>query len=189
MATGFAQPVEEDLIAAARQGRRSALEILFRRFERSVFTLALRVSGSDAEAQDVLQDTFIDAFTRLVQLRRDAAFGPWLRRITLNHALGRLRQARRFSDEDPADFQGADGEAMRTQQRLDLNGALARLSPLSRTVLWLHDVEGMTHSEIASTLEQSESFSKSRLSRAHARLRELLTCENPKQITPIQQSC
>jgi RNA polymerase sigma-70 factor (ECF subfamily) len=60
---------------------------------------------------------------------------------------------------------------------LDIEKALAELSPLSRAVLWLHDVEGYTHEEIASLLNRSVSFSKSQLSRGHARLRALLADE------------
>jgi RNA polymerase sigma-70 factor (ECF subfamily) len=114
--------------------------------------------------------------------RGDGAFGAWLRRIAVSKALTAIRSKKRRPDIDGEAFsdlhlKGAvpvpidEGGGWR---RVDLERALAMLPDDARAVVWLFDVEGLTHREIAELFGRTTSFSKSRLSRAHARLRELL---------------
>ncbi len=164
---------DEALSRRVRAGDLSALETLYRTYEAAIFSLARRLCGSDAEADDVLQDTFVEVGRSLNRYRGEGPLLAWLKRICVSKALMRMRGSERFLEE----AQASERQAEPFRGRRDLESALARISPTTRAVLWLHDVEGYTHEEIATLLKKSVSFSKSQLSRGHARLRELLSKE------------
>lgn len=116
--------------------------------------------------------------------RGDAPLGAWIRRVAVSKALMFLRSAwvqrgQSLDGEWEASVTGAcgGGNPLRHEQAIDLDAALDALPALGRTVVWLHDVEGFTHKEIAGLLGKTESFSKSQLSRAYQKLRPLLDAE------------
>lgn len=171
--SAFDLPVTEQELAAARRGERAAQAVLYRRFERPAYTLARRMLDDPDTAADVLQDAFLTAFRSLHQYRGEAPFGHWLRRVVATQALMQLRARRRWQEVFVP--MGEDADAVfgaEDLQDIDLEALLGRLPPLPRAVLWLYHVEGYTHVEIAALCQRSVSFSKSQLSRAHARLRE-----------------
>nr|WP_240901851.1 RNA polymerase sigma factor [Wenzhouxiangella sp. XN24] len=160
-----------------------AHEVLYRGYARPVFTLASRILDDPAQAEEVLQDTCIEIIRNVAGFREDAAFGGWVKRIATNKALAHLRSAwhrkgRRFADdeaEDPAMAGSTQGDvAVGVADQEGLARALAMLTPAARAVVWLYDVEGFSHEEIAALMGKSISFSKSRLARAHRQLRALL---------------
>lgn len=166
----------DGLVARACAGEAAAFEQIYRSFERPVYTLALRMLGEPERARDVLHDAMFKVFQRIGQYRNDAPFWAWLRQIALNEALMRLRRDRHF-DERIDDAIGIADEAAPPWVRADsaaLERALAKLSELTRSVLWLYHVEGYAHHEIAAQLGKSLSFSKSQVARGTQRLRELL---------------
>jgi RNA polymerase sigma factor (sigma-70 family) len=168
--------IDASVIAAARAGDSRAHAELYERFAPLVYTLARRMLVSQALAEDVLQETFVEVLTKLDSFRGDAGFGYWVRKIAVNKCLMHLRSswvARRSGEEPPEQAVSDDGAA-RLESRAVLESALAELSPVARAVVWLHDVEGYTHREIAETMGKTTSFSKSQLARAHERLRVLL---------------
>jgi RNA polymerase sigma factor (sigma-70 family) len=165
---------EAGSLAAARRGEPAALSQLYRRHAATAYSLALRITGHPDRAEDVVQDAFLRAFEGLGGFRGDAPFGAWLRRVVVNMAIDRLRAERRLlSDPDRIDALTADSVGF--DRPLDTLGLLARLAPAARTVLVLHDLEGYSHAEIAHACGHSESWSKSVLSRARARLQSWLT--------------
>lgn len=164
---------DEALLRRVHSGDISALEALYRLYEGAIFNLARRLCASEADADDVLQDTFVEVGKSLDRYRGQGPLVSWMKRICVSKALMRLRRSARFPEEPLDERNGAEP----FRGRLDIEKALSELSPLSRAVLWLHDVEGYTHEEIASLLNRSVSFSKSQLSRGHARLRALLADE------------
>jgi RNA polymerase sigma-70 factor (ECF subfamily) len=181
--TGFFAVVDEIQLAKAKQGDLEALEGLYRVYADPVSNLARRICRSAHEAEEVVQETFLEMIRSVRSYRGDGAFGAWLRRIAVSKALTALRSSTRRAEtrsrpaadvngpnEFPSAVDGTDG-----WHRFDLEKALAVLPDEARVVVWLFDVEGMTHREIAALFGRSSSFSKSRLSRAHARLRELLS--------------
>ncbi|MBT5220304.1 MAG: RNA polymerase sigma factor, partial [Woeseia sp.] len=119
------------------------------------------------------------------QFRAEAPLGIWVRRIAISKALMFLRSAwhkrGQSLDDDWEEMtfesRGAPLNSNRQDQAMDLDAALANLPEVSRTVVWLHDVEGFTHKEIAELMGKTESFSKSQLSRAYQRLRPMLESE------------
>lgn len=172
----FRQTVEPALIRRLQRGDVAAFEAIYRRFERAAWTLALRLTGRNDVAQEVMQDAMLKAFQRARQFRGDAPFAAWLRKLVVNEALMQLRHDRlhvielfdeaHADDRAPAPWTHADSAT--------LDRALNRLPDAARAVLWLYHVEGYTHVEIAEQFGRSVSFSKSQLARATKRLRELL---------------
>jgi RNA polymerase sigma-70 factor (ECF subfamily) len=182
--SSFAIEVPDALLARARGGERAAFEQLYRRFERPVFTLALRICGEREAAADVLQETMLKVFARIGDFRgRGSPFWGWLRQIAVNEALMHLRRGRRQAGELPVDgHEPADDQALPPPAAADallLQRALAQLPANTRGVLWLYHAEGHTHEEIAALMQRTPSFSKSQLARGTRRLRALLQIEEP----------
>ena len=189
MNESFAQlEVPASLIERARGGDLAAFEQIYRRFERPVYTLALRMLADAEAARDVLHDAMLKVFQRIDQYRNDAPFWAWLRQIAMNEALMRLRREHR-TDVDSDSEQIVDGAAppwVRADS-LALERALGKLPALTRSVLWMYHVEGYSHPEIAELVGKTISFSKSQVARGTARLRDLLAPlaeTEPCRITP-----
>lgn len=176
--------VGPDLISRAKAGEEKAQEGLYRAFSGPVYTLACRMTGQPTSAEEVLQDTFVAVLDRLGEYRGEAPLGAWIRKIAVNQCLMQLRSPwhrRGRSMEGMAevvdlvvhnreDWTAADTAAA----GMDLEQALGQLDPVSRAVVWLYDVEGYTHPEIAEMMGKTVSFSKSQLARSHRRLQALL---------------
>jgi len=167
-------PIAEakSLVTRARAGDYSALEQVFRAYERPVYTLARRLSKSPDDAEDVLQETFLEVCRSLKQWRGEGSLWGWIRTIAASKALMRYRREKLRAWEPLGDDVAHRAEDVPLQ--MDLEAALARLPERSRAVVWLHDVEGYTHEEIAELMGMTTSFSKSQLARAHERLRRWL---------------
>lgn len=184
--SSFAIDVPEALLARARAGEPAAFEQVYRRFERPVFTLALRICGEREAAADVLQDTMLKVLARIGDFRGrgGSPFWGWLRQVAVNEALMYLRRGRRQAGELPDDgHEPADEQALPPPAAADaalLQRALARLPDTTRGVLWLYHAEGYTHEEIAALMQRTPSFSKSQLARGTRRLRALLQIEEPE---------
>jgi RNA polymerase sigma-70 factor (ECF subfamily) len=182
--SGFFAEVDEMTLARARAGDTAAMETLYRIFETPVYTLARRITGSNDEAGEILQETFLEVIRSLRRLRSDSAAGAWVRRIAMSKTLMRLRatSGRRRRELRESDDPSGSGIAIedrdqpphRPEDRIDLERALSELPATSRAVVWLHDVEGLTHAEIGELMGRSTSFSKSQLARAHSKLRDRL---------------
>jgi RNA polymerase sigma-70 factor (ECF subfamily) len=182
---------EEALVEAVRRNAPGSREAVYHRFKRRVFALATRIAGA-AEAEEVAQEAFIRIFRGLPRFRAEAALGTWIYRLTVNVALS--HRSRRPPPTEPLDAvaherlgdaatigggagQGgglADGDAV---LRARLERGLARLPVGYRTVVVLHDIEGLEHEEIAAVLGCHVGTSKSQLHKARARLRAILAEE------------
>ena len=174
--------LDPGIIKRAAKGDVRAHEILYRSFATPVYSLCLRFTRTPAHAEDLVQETFIEVMRSIPRFRGDASIGTWIRRIAVSKALMFLRSAwtsrAQALGEDWEEINlghAADANtAYQPDVALDLDAALGSLPDVSRTVVWLHDVEGFTHKEIAELMGKTESFSKSQLSRAYQRLRPLL---------------
>jgi len=171
----FSHNLDDLSLAALKRDCRTTQERVYRTFAPAAWTLAVRLSGCEAQAWDAVQAGFVKAFEKAGQLRQPERFGPWLRRIIVNQVmdLNRHRYETLAETHDQADPQASHHAA-----RLDLERALNLLDVVDRTVLWLHDAEGMTHGEIADLAGQTVSWSKSRLSRARSKIRPWLDTES-----------
>jgi RNA polymerase sigma factor (sigma-70 family) len=175
--------VPAEVIDAARAGDTRAHEGIFRACQRPVYTLIRRLISRPSVAEDLFQDTFVEILRSIRTYSGEGSFGGWVRSIAVNKCLMYLRSPWHRSllwlDDDAQRtaelIEPSGGPEQGADSRADLVQALAALPALTRTVVWLHDVEGYTHSEIARLLGRTPSFSKSQLSRAHARLRVILS--------------
>jgi RNA polymerase sigma-70 factor (ECF subfamily) len=168
--------VPDILVARAKAGDLEALEALYRAFETPVYNLARRMCRTPEDAEDVLQETFLEVVRSIKAYRGEGHLWGWVRRIAASKALMRLRHEKLRATDEFND-EAAGGPPASVGARVDLERAFAQISETSRAVVWLHDVEGFTHEEIAERMGKTVSFSKSQLARAHARLRRLLVVE------------
>jgi RNA polymerase sigma factor (sigma-70 family) len=170
--------VPADELAAARAGDVHARGALFTRVAPATLAIIRRLVRHGALADDLLQDTLIAMFEHLGDFRGEAPFGVWVRSIAVSRCLMSFRspwhRARVALESWTEDTRAAAESDGRTSDLIDLDRALAKLSPVTRAVVWLYDVEGWSHEEIARAFERTVSFSKSQLARGHARLRNEL---------------
>jgi RNA polymerase sigma-70 factor (ECF subfamily) len=164
----------ESVVARARRGDEAALEALYRAFEAPVYNLARRICRTTEDAEDVLQETFFEVCPSIGRYREEGSLWGWIRTIAASKALMRLRRNKYRDTDELNDELVMSQRKEETHLRMDLEAALERLPETSRAVVWLHDVEGYTHDEIAGMMGKTASFSKSQLARAHARLRRWL---------------
>ena len=181
--------IDPGIIKRAARGDVRAHEIIYRAFSTPVYSICLRFTKVPANAEDLVQETFIEIMRSIARFRGEAALGSWIRRIAVTKSLMFLRSAwtkrgRSLADgwdDMTAGAPVSHGISSHPDDAMDLDAALANLPDVSRTVVWLHDVEGFTHKEIAGLMGKSESFSKSQLSRAYQRLRPMLSVETDTQ--------
>jgi RNA polymerase sigma-70 factor (ECF subfamily) len=177
--------IDPGIVKRAARGDAKAHEIIYRAYSSPVYSVCLRFTRVPAQAEDLLQETFIEVIRSIAKFRGEAPLGIWIRRVAISKALMFLRSAwhkrGQSLDDDWEEMmtgsQLGHGSPTQPEQAIDLDAALGNLSAVARTVVWLHDVEGYTHKEIAALLGKSESFSKSQLSRAYQKLRPMLNAE------------
>ena len=171
----FEIELDEMTLARARRGDMGACEQIYRKFQQPAYSVAYRICQCRELSRDVTQEAFITAFRKLRQFRGDAPFWGWLRRVVVNHTISALRKLPKADVVELQEFHShTDGDQERIGLSLDLESALSTLDREDRAVVWLHDVEGYNHREIAGLFGKTESFSKTRLSRARSKLRVVL---------------
>jgi RNA polymerase sigma-70 factor (ECF subfamily) len=167
--------IDPATLELAKSGDAGAHAALYTAFAPFVYTLARRMLASTVSAEDVLQETFVDVIRKIGTFRGEAEVGFWVRRIAVNHCLMHLRSAWSARRVDTEHFDAEPGPVVtNADERIELERALEMLSETARAVVWLHDVEGLTHLEIGRLMGRTASFSKSQLARAHERLKGLL---------------
>lgn len=174
--------IDPGIVKRAARGDARAHEIIYRAFSSPVYSIGLRFTRVPSHAEDLLQETFIEVMRSIGSFRGEAPLGSWIRRIAVSKSLMFLRSAwhsrGQSLDEDWDEVTpgraDSHGLSSHPDEAMDLDAALANLPSVGRAVVWLHDVEGFTHKEIAGLMGKSESFSKSQLSRAYQRLRPML---------------
>jgi len=202
--------VSPEVIRAAAGGDAAAHEAIYRACGRPVYTLIRRLIPQAAAADDLLQEVFVEILRSTGSYSGAGSFAGWVRSIAVSKCLMHLRSPWNRSllwldaqdEESPAVvlIDTTPHPDIQATARVDLERALTTLPPLTRSVVWLHDVEGYTHQEIAHLLGRTASFSKSQLARAHTRLRELLDprlSDSPGPVshgeslpcTPVSASC
>jgi RNA polymerase sigma-70 factor (ECF subfamily) len=179
VAAGPADDREEtrSLVALAVNGDLAAARTLYDRHAGRVHRLAYRMCGDRDLASDLTQDVFVRVFRQLGQFRGESAFTTWLHRVAVTTCLNTLRKVKRFRsrevDLEHASDRGTEQPSDPALQRA-LGDAIDALPEGLRIALVMHAIEGYTHVEIAAALGIAEGTSKSRVSEARARLRDLL---------------
>lgn len=185
---------DDALLRRIRAGDRDAFSDLMRRFNRRLYRVARSVLRDDAEAEDALQDAYLQAYRALPGFRGESALGTWLTRIVVNAALMRQRKTGRLADviELGADFGSDDAilprdrldepaqpelAALRAQTRRLIETGIDKLPAAFRTVFVLRAVEELTVEQTAATLDIPAATVRTRYFRARAMLREALARE------------
>jgi len=170
-ADALSSAAETSVVALACAGDRPAFEELVRRRQSNMRNLLRRLCRNSALADDLAQETFLQAWKQLRTLRSVGAFGGWLRQIAVNTWLQHARGSESFTALATSD-EAVGAPAL--IESLDLDGALGALQPGARLCIVLAYHEGMSHGEIASTTQMPLGTVKSHITRGTARLRELL---------------
>ena len=172
-----------ELVARHREGDLDAFGEIYRRHAGRLYSLAYRMVGNAGDAEDLLQEIFMQAHRKLSSFKGESALVTWLYRLAMNHCLDHLRsKATRMrhatgsldAEGGPPTPAAPAGAVELTVSRLDLERAIAGLPEGCRAAFLLHDVEGFEHREVAAMLGIAEGTSKSQVHKARLRLRETL---------------
>ncbi|MFN5706081.1 MAG: RNA polymerase sigma factor [bacterium] len=176
--------IQQYLIDRSKLGDASAQRELYKLYVKNMYNTALRMLAHSAEVEDVIQESFLEAFTKLNDYRGESSFGSWLKRIVVNKCISQIRKRRiDFVDEQ-------DLDVLNTNDELDFNTddesqvielikkGINELAEGYRIVLSLYLLEGYDHVEISEILKISESTSKTQYLRAKNKLKEWLVKHN-----------
>ena len=176
---------DTETIQQVLDGNTAMFELLMRRYNERVYRAARSIVRDEQEAEDVMQQAYVNAFTHLRQFTGSAQFSTWLTRIAINEALARVRRQGRYEafDDDHSTIEpfmstnaapSPERQAFAGELRGLLEEAIDALPDGMREVFVLREVEGLSTSEVAACLGVSEDVVKTRLSRGRASLRQLL---------------
>jgi RNA polymerase sigma-70 factor (ECF subfamily) len=177
-------PTDEDLVSRVRAGEAACFELVMRRNNQRLFRAVRAIVGTDDEAEDVMQEAYVNAYTHLGDFSGRARFSTWLTRIAVNEAFARLRRRRRVTAIDDTNAQdhrmaspysGPEQHASDRELRVLLEHAVDALPEAFRTVFVLRAVEQLSVAETAEVLDIPEDTVKTRLHRARGLLQTALT--------------
>ena len=171
--------IHQELIDACRIGDRKAQFEIYKRYYKAMYNTSLRIVNDSAEAEDIMQESFLDAFQRLDSYTGEGSFGSWLKRIVINRSLDFLRKLKDTISIDEGDFDITDVEEVNIEEEIlfrvaEIKLAISQLTEDYRVVLSLFLLEGYDHEEISSILNISNQLSRTRYSRARTKLLDLL---------------
>lgn len=174
--------IHGDLIEKCRSNDSAAQFEIYKLYNKAMFNTALRITGEQTDAEDVLQDAFVSAFQNLASYRADAAFGAWLKRIVINKALNHVQKSKRdlmIADENETEVEIESwNDQPEPQYSVEsIKSGMNMLPSGFRTVLSLYLFEGYDHREISQILKISESTSKTQYKRAKDKLKTILMQE------------
>ena len=176
---------ENDLIRRAKRGEEAAFAALFKAYQRRVYSLCYRLTGSAADAEDLTQEAFLKVFRKIASFRGDSAFYTWLHRLVTNEILMHVRKKRLpqvpLEEVNPTRDEPVVRDPGQNDRRLSgcvdrivLKRAIAQLPPGYRAAFVLYDVEGYKHGEIARLMQWSIGNSKSQVFKARRKMRALI---------------
>lgn len=192
---------EAEVIRQAQLGDQAAFEEIYRKHRRRVYFVCARITHNPSEAEELTQETFLQLYRKIGSFRGDSTLWTWLYRVTLNIAFMSTRRMQPVSAiehtlSDSEDSEQASPDLAREDElltgsvnRVTLLAAIDRLAPGYRMVLWLHDVLGYEHGEIAEIMGCTMGSSKSQLHKARLKMRaELLRAPAQKDARHLRES-
>jgi len=176
--TGY-ENIHKDLIDACRRGDRSAQFKIYKLYYKAMFNTSLRIVNDTAEAEDIMQESFLDAFQRLDTWSGQGSFGSWLKRIVVNNSLDILRRYKETTsiDEAGVDVPDEPEDTHETEIRFQVQEVMKAIQQLPdeyRVIISLFLLEGYDHDEISEILGISNQLSRTRYSRARQKLLSIL---------------
>ncbi|MFH1159649.1 MAG: RNA polymerase sigma factor [bacterium] len=171
--------IHQDLIDACKRGSREAQFKLYKLYYKSMYNTCLRIVNDTAEAEDIMQESFLDAFRKINYYTGEGTFGSWLKRIMVNNALDTLRKRRDQTSIEEAGIDFADEEDQASEEEIQLQVqeiklAIEKLPEDYRIILSLILFEGYDHEEVCEILKITYNNSRTRFSRARQRLLEII---------------
>ena len=169
-----------DLVERCKQGNRQAQFELYKLYSRAMYNVCLRMVKNETDAEDLLQNSFIDVFSKLHTFRFQSSVGAWIKRIVVNNCINFLKRRKVYFEELQSHHQDLRAESPPEEPRLNvesINRAIMQLPDGYRVVFSLYMLEGYDHKEIGQILGVTEATSKSQYSRAKSKLRDLLGSE------------
>jgi RNA polymerase sigma factor (sigma-70 family) len=172
--------IHKEIIELSKSGNSKAQYQLYKLYARAMYNICYRIMNSKEEAEDMLQESFTEAFLKLDTFRYESAFGVWLKRIVINKCINSLKRKKAelvLTDNLPDNNGINEGEDIPDTISLkvrDVQNAMDKLPQGYRVIFSLYLLEGYDHSEIAQILGVSESTSKSQYSRAKQKIKEIL---------------
>ena len=178
MATAYTD-IHRELIERSKDGNRKAQKQLYQLYSKAMFNICVRFMNNMAEAEDMLQEAFTEAFLKLDSFRQESSFGAWLKRIVVNKCINEIKRRKAelvYTDEIADDYEDEvkpDDEDMNYEVSR-VYEAIQQLPDGYRVILSLYLLEGYDHTEIAQILNISESTSKSQYMRSKKKVLEIL---------------
>lgn len=173
-----ATDIHHELITLCREGDRKSQYKLYTLYSGAMLSISMRIVNNRVEAEDILQESFVKAFTQLDKYREESSFGAWLKRIVINHSLNSLRKRKVYFkelNEEIHTIPESEEEENEIEYTVeDIKHAMVLLPDGYRTIFSLFMFEGHNHKEIANDLGISEVTSRSQLSRAKTKLKEII---------------
>lgn len=172
------QNIHREIIELSKAGNQKAQYQLYSLYAKAMYNVCYRMMNNQAEAEDLLQDSFTEAFLKLDTFRYESAFGAWLKRIVVNKCINHLKKRRAqliYTDTLPETHHENDSDDQ--PGNLDVKHVYKAMEELPegyRVIFSLYLIEGYDHSEIAQILGITESTSKSQFSRAKQKIKEIL---------------
>jgi RNA polymerase sigma factor (sigma-70 family) len=178
------QRQQDELVERCKTGDASAFKLLYQQYAKAMYNTCWRILNNGAEAEDVLQESFIEAFNNLPSFEYRSSFGGWLKQICVNRSINQLKKRKnnwidieKTESYFEADEYNSDEEAELEYKVLHIKNAIMQLPDGYRTVLSLYLLEGYDHEEIAGILKVAESTTRTQYMRAKQKLVQLLKRE------------
>lgn len=173
------QDIHREIVELSKAGNRKAQYQLYRLYSKAMFNICYRMLNNWEEAEDLLQEAFAEAFSKLESFRFESSFGAWIKRIVVNRCINHLKKRRvelTLMEEVPENKSGnSDSENEDLDYEVKkVHKAMEKLPHGYRIIFSLYLLEGYDHAEIAEILEISESTSKSQFSRAKQKIKEII---------------
>lgn len=168
----------KDHIEACKKGSRKSQMHLYKSYYKAMYNTSLRIVNNQYEAEDIMQESFLAAFTGIATYRAEVSFGAWLKKIVINKSINEARKQQQIQwvDLEVYEVENEDNTTIDSQVKLqEVMGAMQVLKDKYRIVLSLYYIEGYDHEEIAEILTVSYANSRTLLSRAKASLQKKLS--------------
>ena len=171
--------IHKTLVDRCRKGDGRAQHELYLLYARSMYNVCMRITNNAGDAEDIIQESFLEAFYKITDFLEESSFGAWMKRIVINRSVNSLRKKKLLLLDtlpDTADVvdNGPHEEDSREWEVSEIRKIIRQLPDGYRLVISLYLLEGYDHSEIAGILNISESTSKSQYNRAKSKVREQL---------------
>lgn len=171
-----------EIIEKSREGDLRAQYSLYNLYVKAMLNVSYRIMGTVEEAEDMLQEAFTEAFTKLHTFRYDSAFGAWLKRIVVNKCINEINRKKAdlsyFDDMAHFDNRTFDDDSLPELSVSEIKKAMELLPQGNRIIFSLYLLEGYDHREIAQILNTSESNSKTQYMRARKKIKEILSTKS-----------